>query len=155
MKSNFRTGIFAFAVLLAAGVPLAATADSGYQLSLHAPSMRAGQAVVLTARGVNPTNGYDIYFFSALAFDPKVVSTCPGGTNEAVALAEQTKSGAILARTLREKQDAAGRWSVVFGAKLNRPGRTLICGYTHDGLDAVLATASLSVNAVGSAKKTR
>ncbi|MDQ6780631.1 MAG: hypothetical protein M3Z37_05700 [Candidatus Eremiobacteraeota bacterium] len=154
MKGIFRTVSLAFAVLLSGMIPLAAAAEPGYQMSITGPkTARTGQAVILSARGVNPTNGYDVYFFSAITFDPKVVSTCPGGRNEAVNLAEQTNSGSILASSLREQQDTGGRWSVVFGGKVSRVGRTLICGYTHDGLGTALATTSFWITAVAQNKK--
>ncbi len=148
MKRELMVKCAAFAAFLLVFVPSLSRAEPGYELTLSGPkSVRAGQSVIVTARGVNPTNGYDIYFLSVIAFDSNVVSTCPAGTNEAVQLAQQTNSGAILARTLREQQDTAGRWSIVVGGRVGKPGRTLICGYTHDGLDSVMATATLSIMA--------
>lgn len=144
----------ALAALLLAFIPLSTVAEPGYQISLSGrTTVHQGQSLILTASGVNPTNGYDVYFLTVIAFDPSVVSACPGGTNEAQQLAEQTNSGNILARTLREQQDTSGHWSIVVGGKATKPGRTLICGYTHDGLDSVMAKTSFSVNVLRSAAK--
>jgi hypothetical protein len=53
--------------------------------------------------------------------------------------------GEWLAFTWREVVQADGSWSSSMGYTPKRPGRWLLCGYTHDNVNITRAAASLSV----------
>ena len=142
--------VFSFARLAGAGavvctLGVAAAPSSanspGYSLSLSGPSSaQSGKSFVLTAKGVDPSDAGPVYL-DVDAFDAKVVTSCPGGYDEAYQLAARTNGG-VLANSVTEVRDSAGNWSIQVGGSAGDPGAVLICGYSHDTVGNTFASTS-------------
>jgi hypothetical protein len=139
-------------VLVALGVGASPALGSTYTLNLSGPSTAlVGDPTIIQASGSNPPDDFFFSYLDAHAIPTSALSTCPSGYLDSSQVADSTYAdgGEALATAQHENVDAAGNWSTPIGWTPRVPGQFLICGYTNDGAQGTLATASLTLTVQG------
>ena len=137
------------AVFVALGVGAAPALGGTYTLNLSAPATSGvGQPMIIQASGSNPPDDFFSSRLAIHAIPTSVLSACPADENNAFQIASNTfaEGGEVVTNHQREDVDTAGNFSMPVVHTPRKPGRFLLCGYTHDGATTTLATASLALN---------
>ncbi|WP_217914644.1 hypothetical protein [Miltoncostaea marina] len=142
-----RPGALALAVLAATAAP--AVGQAGHSLTLAGPPTAVvGAPSVLTASGVVPDDVFLNRYLNVYAIPTGVVAACPATFGNALQLsyAAAAQGGDTVALAVQ----ASGAFTIPVAYTPRVPGRFILCGYLHEGVET-MASASLTVAVAGAA----